>query len=639
MQLKFCENLKELRYAKNYTQTEMARMLAISRSTYANYEVGKRSPDINMLVKISQVLETSLDGLLGINTRPMTYVIRETKSPYQVLNAPARKKPLAIGVQEFRKIREKGGYYTDKTMMIAEFLQSYAEVTLITRPRRFGKTLNMSMLAEFLDCTKDSSTIFEGTAIMDTEFADELNRHPVIFISFMAVKGDEASMLLHNLFFTLSEEYRRYQRVWQNEKLSGMLRDSLQDIYEKLNVKEKRKTADCGFVIQAIQMLCCALEVYYGKSVYLLIDEYDTPFIEAHMNGYYSEVHSILAGILTSALKGNEFLDRAMLTGIQRVAKENIFSGLNNLLVCTVKDPEYSQFFGFTEPETKELLNYYDLELTPQVKAMYDGYLFDQTEVYNPWSVIFYAFRKRLEPYWVNTSENEVIREAMSQCGVGFRSQYEELIEEGYVFANVQIETSFYEYQSSESLWGLLINAGMVTIDEVIDEGIYRLRIPNQEVKKAFQSLTAYHLHLNEGRLRNMFFHLKRGDLDKFEIEYYRVLLELPSYHDLKNENSYHMLMLGMCAFLSADFEIQSNRESGRGRSDIIMKAKNSKNLNIIMEFKYTKDEKQDLEVLAKEAIKQVKDKMYHVGMEGRILYIGLAHFGKIGKIVWEWNP
>lgn len=643
MKIKFSENLARVRKRREYTQAQMSEKLEIPRSTYANYETGKRSPDLEMLDRISRTLDVSIDELFGRETYESIAGVREEKSAYraeykkrteQTVFGTEKKKPLAIGVQDFRKIREKGSYYADKTMMAAEFLTSAAAVTLVTRPRRFGKTLNMSMLAEFLDCTKDSRDIFEGTAIMDTPFAGEMNAHPVVFISFLTVKGDNAEILLHNLFFILSEEYRRHQNIWKSKKLDEMLRNSLQNIYENLNLKERQSTETYGFVIQAVQMLCYALEAYYKKPVYLLIDEYDTPFTEAYIHGYYAEVHSILAGLFTSALKGNQALNRAMLTGIQRVAKENIFSGLNNLLVCTVKDPEYSQYFGFTEQETKDLLNYYDLELTTEVKAMYDGYLFDQTEVYNPWSVINYASRKRLEPYWVNTSENKMIREAMGLYRDEFQSQYEELIEKESVLVNVQIETSFYEYQSKESLWGLLVNAGMVTVEERIESDFYCLRIPNQEVKKTFQNLTAFHLQVDEGNLSSMFFYLKRGDMVKFEDEYHRILLELPSYHDLKDENSYHMFMLGMCAFLSSDFEIQSNRESGRGRSDIILRSKNGKFDNIIMEFKYTKDEKKDLKTLADEAVVQVKAKQYDAGMQGKVRYVGLAHRGKEAEIV-----
>ena len=654
MKKKFHENLTRIRKAKNYTQAQIADRLEISRSTYANYEAGKRSPDLEMLDKISQVLDVSLDELFGRYPKNMPGVICESEVPYGVNHTPAsdqaaaaepvsevntkrgRKKGLAIGVQDFRKIRQSGSYYTDKTRMIAEFLDNETAVTLITRPRRFGKTLNMSMLAEFLDCTKDSREIFEGTEITDSRFAEEMNRHPVVFFTFHNVKGNTKGFLLRNLFQALAVEYERYGNIWRDERVSESVRSELEDVYTALRTANEIERDMQEKIAYAIQLLSQALYEYYGEEVYILIDEYDTPFIEAHVNGYYSEIHDTLAILLSSALKGNPALKKAMLTGIQRVAKENIFSGLNNLLICTVKDPEYSDCFGFTEEETKSLLNYYGLDLTEEVKAMYDGYLFDTTEVYNPWSVINYASRKRLEPYWVNTSENKMIRDAMDQCGEGFRKEYEELISQGRVTSFVQIETSFYEYQSSESLWGLLINAGMVTVEEIVDMDLYTLRIPNQEVGRAFRGLTAHHLHVSEGDLGRLFLSLRQKRMDSFAEQYCRMVLEFPSYHDLKDENSYHMLMLGMCAYLSGDCEVKSNRESGKGRSDIILKSKNGKYPNVIMEFKYTKDEKEDLHHLAKEAVRQVKEKKYDSGIKGKVWYMGLAHCGKEAEVVWE---
>ncbi|XCP85995.1 AAA family ATPase [Roseburia hominis] len=520
--------------------------------------------------------------------------------------------------------------------MIAEFLKSDTVVTLITRPRRFGKTLNMSMLAEFLDCTRDSEELFAGTEIMNLGFTEEMNRRPVVFFSFHNVKGRTKELLLRNLFQALSVEYQRYETIWMDERVNEKVRRELADIYEVLQANSGIDREVQEKIAYAIQKLSQALYEYYEEEVYILIDEYDTPFIEAQVSGYYSEIHDILAILLGSALKGNQAIKKAMLTGIQRVAKENIFSGLNNLSVCTVKDPEYSDCFGFTKEETEELLNYYGLNLTEEVKDMYDGYRFDTTEVYNPWSVINYASRKRLEPYWVNTSENKMIRDAMDQCGPEFREEYEELIREGRVTPTVQIETSFYEYQSSDSLWGLLINAGMVTIEEVIDIDMYTLRIPNSEVARAFRGLTAHHLNVRESSLNHMFLSLRLGDMERFAGQYRRTVLELPSYHDLKDENSYHMLMLGMCAFLSGDCEIKSNRESGKGRSDIILRSKNGKYPNVIMEFKYTKEEKEDLHSLAMAAIRQVKEKQYDAGMQGPVWYMGLAHYGKETEVVWE---
>ena len=547
-----------------------------------------------------------------------------------------QKRP-ALGIQDFREVREGNYYYIDKTKMLEEFLERGAKVTLVTRPRRFGKTLNMSMMAEFLDITKDSHDIFSDTAIMDTEFACEINQYPVIFLSFCNVKGSTRESLLMNLSEALLAEFRRYRFIWQEGKADDVLKNDLENIFQLLQSSDHMDQFIMGRVMYAVQKLSLALEQQYGKKVYIFLDEYDAPFIEAHVNGFYEDIHDLLSTLLSSALKGNSSLKAAMLTGIQRVAKENIFSGLNNLLVCTVKDPEFSDCFGFTAYETKELLDYYGQEFNAEVRAMYDGYSFYKTDIYNPWSIINYAQRGILEPYWVNTSENKMIRLAMEQCGSEFYDAYEALIREGAASVVMYVETSFYENPGSPSLWGLLLNAGMVTIEEVMPMEYFRVRIPNYEVRSAFAGLTESYLRVKEGTLGQLFGPLLHLDLDGFAREYKRVIMELPSYHDLKDENSYHMMMLGMCAFLSREFKVTSNRESGKGRCDILLEARSSNYPHIIMEFKYTADNT-DLTNLARRAILQIMENEYDHGLAGKVLYIGLAHKGKEARVQWKFK-
>ena len=391
-------------------------------------------------------------------------------------------KDIALGIQDYRKIIENNYYYVDKTRMISEFLERKAEVTLITRPRRFGKTLNMSMLAEFLDITKDSKAIFEGTEIMQTCYANEMNQFPVIFLSFKDAKGNR-NLLIKQVKLALLAEYQRFSVVFN--QLSHIDRK----IYDQtLSELLDYNTGSLTGIDNALSFLSRAAFHYSQKPVIMLIDEYDTPFLEAHLNGFYDEVHSELSVMLSSALKGNESLYLAMLTGIQRVAKENIFSGLNNLLVCTVKDPEFKDCFGFTMAESEKLLDYYGMELDEKVKSMYDGYSFSGAEIYNPWSILNYAQRKSLQPYWVNTSENKMIRSAMTQCDKSFYRNYDKLIESGTLTTSVQPENSFYEMPSTSSLWGLLLNSGMITIEHELEPGYYQVRIPNQEVKSYLSS-------------------------------------------------------------------------------------------------------------------------------------------------------
>ncbi len=655
MKTKFPEYLAMFRSQRGYTQAQIAEKLKISRSTYANYESGNRSPDLEMLERIGDVLNCSLDELFGRsgNRYDSAYsnssmstasvnVVCEEKHPYHVnmerkkeAVPGRRKRKLAIGVQDFRFLRERKAYYVDKTQMVPEFLDSWYQVTLITRPRRFGKTMNMSMLAEFLDCTKDSAEIFAGTKISRSEWVSEMNQHPVVFLSFLNVKADSASMMAAQLGGALRGEYERYSPIIKDSSLPEEQKDSFNQIYNSLRSPdddvESRKS-----IVNSIAVLCQVLEMYYGKKVYLLLDEYDTPFISANSGGYYDEVREMLTGMMRSALKGNPSIEKALLTGIQRVAKENIFSGLNNLVVCTVKDSDYEDCFGFTEEEVRDLLDYCGVPFTGEVKEMYDGYQIGMTDLYNPWSISCYAARRKLESYWVNTGENSIIKNAMEQRGDSFVRDYNTLIEQGKVEVQAELATAYYEKADDASLWGLLINAGMVTIQEQTDEDHFLVRVPNQEVWKAFRELTAFYLRVEEGHIGTMLYDLEAGKMDRFAEDYQGILMKLPSYHDLKSENSYHMMMLGMCAFMQRHYEVSSNRENGGGRGDIVLRGRKPQYPGMILEFKYTKDESQDLEELALEAISQIKDKRYDAGMDGIVYFIGLAHCGKRAEVRWE---
>lgn len=655
MKTKFPEYLAMFRSQRGYTQAQIAEKLKISRSTYANYESGNRSPDLEMLERIGDVLNCSLDELFGRsgNRYDSAYsnssmstasvnVVCEEKHPYHVnmerkkeAVPGRRKRKLAIGVQDFRFLRERKAYYVDKTQMVPEFLDSWYQVTLITRPRRFGKTMNMSMLAEFLDCTKDSAEIFAGTKISRSEWVSEMNQHPVVFLSFLNVKADSASMMAAQLGGALRGEYERYSPIIKDSSLPEEQKDSFNQIYNSLRSPdddvESRKS-----IVNSIAVLCQVLEMYYGKKVYLLLDEYDTPFISANSGGYYDEVREMLTGMMRSALKGNPSIEKALLTGIQRVAKENIFSGLNNLVVCTVKDSDYEDCFGFTEEEVRDLLDYCGVPFTGEVKEMYDGYQIGMTDLYNPWSISCYAARRKLESYWVNTGENSIIKNAMEQRGDSFVRDYNTLIEQGKVEVQAELATAYYEKADDASLWGLLINAGMVTIQEQTDEDHFLVRVPNQEVWKAFRELTAFYLRVEEGHIGTMLYDLEAGKMDRFAEDYQGILMKLPSYHDLKSENSYHMMMLGMCAFMQRHYEVSSNRENGGGRGDIVLRGRKPQYPGMILEFKYTKDESQDLEELALEVISQIKDKRYDAGMDGIVYFIGLAHCGKRAEVRWE---
>ncbi|MEE0493997.1 AAA family ATPase [Faecalibacillus faecis] len=543
-------------------------------------------------------------------------------------------KKIPIGTKSFSRLVEGNYYFVDKTLMIKEFLDRGTDVTLITRPRRFGKTINMSMMAEFFDITKDSKKIFNGTKIMETPYAAEINQYPTIFISFADAKRDKETVV-STIRTQIQNQWDKYDFVFEN--LKGFKKTNYERLYEVLadNNKNNLKGID-----DAISFLMERMEDYYGKEVMVFIDEYDTPFVEAHTGGFYDEVRGGLAGLLHNSLKTSTSLKYAMLTGIQRVAKENIFSDLNNLDVYTVIDNDYGEYFGFSIEETKELLEYYDLELDEEVKEMYDGYKMGDKEIYNPWSILNYARRKVLVPYWVNTSANTMLKQAIEKADYDFKKQYEKLIKNNYLETRVVLQTSFYEVANTPNLWGMFVSAGYLTVTKSIDalNDQYRVEIPNKEIRKEFINLTEYYLALQTGQLNDVVYNLLQEDRDEFFDSYQNILM-LPSYHDLNDENSYHMMMLGMCICLSNNYKVISNREEGKGRCDIIIQAKDEKKTSFVIEFKYFKEDKKDfekaLDKLSNEAIQQIKDRKYDYNLKGKVIYIGLAHHGKDVMMKW----
>lgn len=542
------------------------------------------------------------------------------------------RKAIPLGVVDYETLKNQNYFFIDKSMMIYDFLMRKSTVTLITRPRRFGKTINMSMMSSFFDITKDSKEIFKDTKIVETEYISEMNQYPTIFISFANAKNDKWNVV-KEIKLQLRKEYDRYAHVFE-QKMTVFEQNEYESLVQGLMTKNDGLLDN---ITDALSFLMERLEKYYHKKVMVFIDEYDTPFIEAHVGGYYEELRGGLSSLLHNALKTSTSLHYAMMTGIQRVAKENIFSDLNNLVVCTVKDPEYSQYFGFTEEETKQTLEYYDLSLNDEVKSMYDGYHFGEHDIYNPWSILNYASRKVLEPYWVNTSSNTMIKKAISSSDEAFERGYEELIRNGKLETTVKMDTSFFEVNNTENLWGLLVNAGYLTLHKTISiqDSLYIIKIPNQEVQLEFRKLTAYHLKATETDLTVLFNSLKRCKKEDFEDRYRKILLTLPSYHDLKDENSYHMMLLGMCAWLSNEYEVISNREVGKGRCDIILKSKKNQ-ISYILEFKYTNDSSVDLKQLAKSAIDQIDSRRYDSELSGTVIRIGLAHYQKNVEIEWQ---
>ncbi len=540
------------------------------------------------------------------------------------------KKAIPTGIVEYSELMQNDYYFVDKTLMIKDFLDNRKKVTLITRPRRFGKTLNMSMMSKFFDIKKDSKDIFKDTNIMKTEYASEINQYPTIFLTFKDA-NDTKEKVISYLKEQISDIYDYFEPELNNLKMS----ESNKQRYNIIKREMSDETASLSKMTNALSFLTKMLYHYYNKKVMLFIDEYDTPFIEAHINGFYEDIHGDLASLLSTVLKDNSYLALAMLTGIQRVAKENIFSKLNNPVICTVADRKYSQYFGFTEDETKALLEYYGLELNEEVKDMYDGYHIGNTDVYNPWSILNYADNNELENYWVDTSANTMIINAMKNADTSFRDGFETLIKQNYLNTNIKMGTSFYEKSETSTLWGLFINAGYLTVDKKIKGRRYRIRIPNLEVVDEFKELLSYYMDVSSVEFLDNVIDSLQDEDEKAFIDAYQKLLLVPSYYDFKNENSYHMLLFPLCLYLSNTHEVKSNSEEGKGRTDIILKARNDKYASYVIEFKFGRKDSDNLEKLADDAYQQIIREKYDATLKGKIIYIGLGVRLKEAAVKW----
>lgn len=539
----------------------------------------------------------------------------------------ARKK-LPVGIDDFSEIRRKNFYFVDKSRMIQEFLEMGDKVALVTRPRRFGKTLNMSMIREFLDITKDSRELFEGLAIMDTEYAASINSCPVVFLTFKNCRARTPSDLVETIKREICGEYIRYEqaiRVLEKE-----------DSYEAKMMLEMAGAIMAPAtppvkVEAAVGVLLRILKKYYGISPVLLIDEYDQPVMSSYEYGYHDQLGTFFTNLYGMAMKGNDALDQALLTGVQRVVKESIFSQFNNPKVYTVFNRQYASYFGLTQEETQDLLEAYGLELNEAVRRKYDGYQMGGVEVYNPWSVLNYADNGFLDNYWVNTSANFLIRKGLKDATRDFWKDFDILVTGEPVRVWLTLDTSYAERDSDYSLWGLFVNAGYLTVTERTDADSAVVKIPNEEVMAEFRNIVSEISGINNQNLNRMFDCLMKKDMERFFSLYEELVISCTSYMDAK-ENAYHMLFLGMCMTLRGSYKVTSNIEAGYGRSDITLESKIAGYPSIIVEFKQGKN----LEKLKAQALKQILDNRYYAGLCGNIICVGMAHDGKRCSMVYE---
>ena len=553
-----------------------------------------------------------------------------------------RKKAVPVGIEDFERIVREDYYYVDKTQLIEELLINRAPVTLFTRPRRFGKTLNMSMIKYFFDVKnkEENKKLFENLKIYNSEYMSEQGKYPVIFISLKDLKGDTWEEYLKRLKLFIFDLYAEFEYIrekmneWDKRKFEKVL-------YEK-------EDAD---YIMSLKFLSDSLYKYYGEKVIILIDEYDAPIINAFDKGYYNEAVNFFQTFYSSALKTNSSLKYGILTGITRIIKEGIFSGLNNLYVNTILSRDYSEYFGLLESEVVEMLDYFDMKYKiEEVREWYNGYIFGESEVYNPWSIVNYIREKEIKAYWANVSGNTLLENMLNHAG---ESVYEDLKRftdgesiEKYISDGTTIKSLL---SNDNEIWQLLLYSGYLTKDRKQKEidvtteytDVYNLRIPNKEIRKYFGNMFLNRFFGTEVKTNLLMKALEGGDIKKFEKTLGEIMINMLSHFDLDKEMEkiYQVFMIGLVGFLMGKYEIISNDESGYGRYDLAMIPIKSNEKAYLMEFKISKTKK-GMEESAEKALKQIDEKKYDTKLKARgiknILKIGIAFYGKEVKVVFK---
>ena len=565
---------------------------------------------------------------------------------------------LPVGIDDSRKLRESSFYYVDKTRLIEQLLLNWSEVTLFTRPRRFGKTLNMSMLKSFFEIGTDKS-LFDGLYISgNKELCDEyMGKYPVIFLSFKGVEGLTYDEAFDAFVRVIGKEISRVSFLADSDKLTMLEREQ----YKGLTIIE-----DGSFVfskdklISSLQLLSQMLYKHYGQKVVILIDEYDVPLDKAFQNGYYKEMVSLIRGLFGQALKTNEFLQFAVLTGCLRVSKESIFTGLNNFEINSIVDIDHDEQFGFTDDEVIKLLSDYDRsERYPDVKEWYDGYHFGNADIYCPWDVINFAKKLVSDPsarpsaFWINSSGNDMVKRFVDKADQTTRDEIEKLVAGGFVEKQLRLDLTYDEIDNTiDNLWSVLFTTGYLTkIGEVkvpdSESYAYKLVIPNKEVREVFILQIQEWFKAVVAKDYDTMKLLSRAILDKDEKQIARqlniVMSRMISILDTKapdamNENFYHGLLLGLLRGSNPDWLIKSNRESGDGFSDILIEPEDP-DAGIVIEVKYAKEMK-ELDAACEAAMAQIKDKRYDEALrdEGRcdILAYGIAFCRKRCRVVGE---
>ncbi|MCF0122599.1 MAG: AAA family ATPase [Ruminiclostridium sp.] len=554
----------------------------------------------------------------------------------------APRRPLPVGVSSYKDACSNY-YYIDKTMMIRDFLDERPKVALFTRPRRFGKTLTMDMLRTFFELTdEDTSVYFQDKLIWQQGAAYQAaqGRYPVVYLSFKDAKKNNWAQTLEHIAQLITSEYRRHGALKTSPRILN------RDYYERI----VDGTADRNQLDTSLRELTQMLHEHYGVAPVVMIDEYDTPIQQGYAKGFYEDTVDFMRNLFSGAFKDNDHLTYGFLTGILRVAKESIFSGLNNLKIYSVLDNSFSQYFGFTEDEVRQMAQYYRAEdALPELCDWYDGYRFGETEIFNPWSVINYFSNDcKPSPFWENTGSNTIIGDILEQAGEEIYDQLNAMLQGEEITTLIDTNVIYPEIRKNPStIYSFLLVAGYLKLAKVAmspgGDFIGRVSLPNREIayvykKEVLGKLSRFVPQAVSVSLQEA---LYLGDAGALQKHIHRFLLESVSSFDLVNENAYHMLVLGLCAILRDKYELRSNRESGAGRFDIQLMPKGPVLPGILIEIKHRKDcQPEQLNELAAEGISQINRKQYDAELRSRgvktAVKYGVAFSGKNVAIVKE---
>ena len=543
-------------------------------------------------------------------------------------------KRLAIGLSDFKHLIEEDFYYFDKTKFIEEVIKDGSQVKLFARPRRFGKTLNMSMLKYFFDIKnrEENKKIFKDLYIEKTEAFKEQGQYPVIFLSLKDLKALTWEQMEKAIKSAISRLFSEYKYLLNDLDKFDTL--AFENILLKNTELEDLK--------EALKFLTRILYEKYNKKVVVLIDEYDSPLVSAYINGYYEKAKDFFKTFYSTVLKDNSYLQMGVLTGIIRVIKAGIFSDLNNLSTYTILSDVYTDSYGLTEEEVEKSLKYYGIEQEiSNVKDWYDGYKFGDSEVYNPWSILNFLQYKELRAYWVDTSGNDLINDVLKKITKNTIEALERLFNGEGLKQNISGTSDLSKLLSEEELWELMLFSGYLTVEEKIDHKNYVLRLPNKEIKELFRDTFLEKYFGRGSKLFYLMEALTENRIDEYEERLQEILLTSVSYNDTKKGNKafYHGLIMGMGLYLEGEYITKSNIESGLGRYDFVIEPKNKTKRAFIMEFKAT-DSVENLEEVSKEALRQIEDKKYDISLKQNgvkdITYMGIAFYGKQIKISYK---